>query len=301
MHFKTTSIGALLAGLLAAAAAPLAAQTLPEDPLQRQCWLQHGIERTALDAREPTSVRFTNLKTNYSVRSPFWVEFGVRGLGVIPASNPHEKAGHHHLLIDTPLPGAHREKLPFSATHMHFGKGQTGTAVTLPPGKHTLRLLFADHEHRPYFVYSPEITVNVLGSRDTTAAPVIDAERYDATCAVWYQDAVSTPRLPAKEVYVKNLRSGETVASPLVLSLGVVGWGIAPADRKLKDTGHFAYSISTRGGAVVQRQVLSDGRTEATLDLPRGDYQIELQLLGNEGEVLAKGEKLLLAVANQSR
>jgi hypothetical protein len=123
--------GALL-GLLCSAAL---AQPLPADPLERRCWLAHTAQRTAVDLREPVAVHFSNLRNGYQVRSPFWVEFGVRGMGVIPAGNPNEQAGHHHLLIDTPLPLNHQAAIPFSDTHKHFGKGQTGAEISLPPGR----------------------------------------------------------------------------------------------------------------------------------------------------------------------
>ena len=41
--------------------------------------------------------------------------------------------------LDAPLPAT--DKI------VHFGKGQTETTLTLPPGKHTLELLFADYSH----------------------------------------------------------------------------------------------------------------------------------------------------------
>ena len=79
------ALGLLVAGLAGAAQA----QGLPDDALQRRCWLAHTAERTGVDLREPTAVRFSNLRNGYSVRSPFWVEFGIRGMGVIPAGNPN--------------------------------------------------------------------------------------------------------------------------------------------------------------------------------------------------------------------
>jgi hypothetical protein len=47
--------------------------------------------------------------------------------------------------------------------HIHFGKGQTETTVTLPPGKHTLQLLFADLNHVPHSpaLLSQKITITV--------------------------------------------------------------------------------------------------------------------------------------------
>eukprot|EP01137_Pigoraptor_chileana_P033198 Opistho-2@23741 len=291
------ALGALLPGLLLAAAAR--AEPLPTEPLARRCWLAHTAERTAADLREPVAVRFSNLRNGYALRSPFWVEFGVRGMGVIPAGNRNERAGHHHLLIDTPLPRDHQAQIPFSSTHKHFGKGQTGTELDLPEGRHTLRLLFADHEHRPYFVYSPEITVLVTGRR--TAAPLpISTVQFEEACALWYQDQVSAPRATAPSVYVKNLRDEEVVSSPFVLSLGATGLGIAPAGQKLKDTGHFALQIQ-RAGTVVQRLLLSDGRTETLLDLPKGEYELALSLLDGEGQPLLRAAALKFSVRAQDR
>lgn len=276
------------------------AEPLPKDPLERRCWLSQTQQRSAPDLREPVRVHITNLRNGYQLRAPFWVEFGIRGMGVIPAGHKLDRAGHHHLLIDTRLPKDPREQIPFSATHKHFGKGQTGTEVDLPPGEHTLRLLFADHEHRPYFVFSPEITVRVLGRRDA-APPTIDAKDFEASCALWYQDQLSAPPGKTQRVYVKNLRDDEPVSSPFVLSLGVIGYGVAPAGQNIADTGHFELNVAGRAGAPSQRVLLADGRTEAMLDLPRGDYDIELRLLDSAGAVLLKAPPLRVPVLRQER
>ena len=274
------------------------AQSIPDEPLQRRCWQSYASQRTSVDLREPVSVTFTNIKTGYVVRSPFWVEFGIRGMGVVPAGNARDRAGHHHLLVDKALPVNYRDKLPFDDSHRHFGKGQTGTALDLPEGNHTLRLLFADHEHRPYFVYSPEITITVSGKR-TDVAPRIDPADFDTSCALWYQDTVTAPRTTAKEIYAKNVRSGEQVTSPMRLSLGVTGLGVAPADKIVKDTGHFLVTIS-QSGKTLARHVWSDGRTESVLDLPRGEVELEPSFLDAEGRTLMQGQPLRLTVARVS-
>lgn len=287
--------------MMTALLSPLKAEPLPSDPLARRCWLSHTAQRTALDLREPLAVHFSNLRDGQALRSPLWVEFGVRGMGVIPAGNKNEQAGHHHLLIDSPLPSDHRAQIPFSATHKHFGKGQTGTELDLPDGKHTLRLLFADHEHRPYFVYSPEITIHVTGRR-TATPPGLDAAQFDETCKAWYQDQVAAPRHAAHgaEAYFKNLRDDEAVNSPFVLSLGVLGLGVAPAGAKVKDAGYFVITV-TQGSTVLQQRALTDGRTETLLDLPRGDYELGLGFLDGGGKPLLKPAMLRLKVARQDR
>jgi hypothetical protein len=276
-------------------------EPLPADPLERQCWLAHTAQRTAVDLREPVSVHFSNLKSGYRVRTPFWVEFGIRGMGVIPAGNVNDKAGHHHILIDTPLPRDHTAPIPFSSTHKHFGKGQTGAELDLPPGRHTLRLLFADHAHKPYFVFSNEIVIEVTGKRSAPGPKVSAGDA--ASCAAWYQDLRAAPRTSAsREVYVKNLRDEELVSSPFTLSLGVLGagLGVAPAGNSIKDTGHFRLVVNQRGGTV-KRQDLVDGRTEAVMDLPIGDYEVQASLHDGAGTLMLKGVPLKFSVNRQDR
>ncbi len=93
---------------------------------------------------------------------PFRVWFGLRYMGVAPAHVNHANTGHHHLLIDTELPPLD-EQIPSDRNHLHFGGGETETLLELPPGKHTLQLLLADHDHMPHKppVYSKMITVYV--------------------------------------------------------------------------------------------------------------------------------------------
>ena len=257
--------------------------------LERRCWTARTFERTRVDLRDPFAVSFGNLKNGMTLRSPFWIDFGVRGMGVIPAGNVHPKAGHHHLLVDTQLPLDHQAKIPFNDKHRHFGKGQTGTLLDLPPGRHTLRLLFADHDHKPYFVYSPEITVTVEGKRGD-APPAIDASKFEATCALWYDNEVTRPRGEAKQVFVRNLRARETVAGSFTLGLGVVGFGVAPAGSTVKDVGYFAVDVA--GKAPITRVELKDGRTETVIDLAYGEYTVTPLLLAPDGRVLLTGSPL---------
>ena len=97
-----------------------------------------------------------------TVSSPFKVQFGLAGMGVAPAGVEKENTGHHHLIIDAPLPPLD-QPIPKDEHHIHFGGGQTEAMVTLPPGKHTLQLLLADQQHVPHTppVYSVPITVTV--------------------------------------------------------------------------------------------------------------------------------------------
>ena len=92
----------------------------------------------------------------------FWVRMGLSGMGVAPAGVDKPGTGHHHLLIDAPLPPMD-EPIPNDRNHLHFGAGQTEARIELPPGRHTLQLILGDANHVPFNppVYSKRITVVV--------------------------------------------------------------------------------------------------------------------------------------------
>lgn len=83
------------------------------------------------------------------VAPTFSVKFGLKGMGVAPAGVDVPATGHHHLLVDAVALPAMDQPLPVSEQVRHFGKGQTETQLTLPPGEHTLQLLVGDKNHLP--------------------------------------------------------------------------------------------------------------------------------------------------------
>lgn len=91
-----------------------------------------------------------------------WVRMGLKNAGIAPAGTHKPNTGHHHLIIDAPLPPFDQE-IPADKHHLHFGAGQTEVRLELPPGKHTLQLLFGDFQHIPHNppVYSKKITIIV--------------------------------------------------------------------------------------------------------------------------------------------
>jgi len=95
-------------------------------------------------------VYFKNLKDGETVKSPFKVEMGIDGLKLDTAGAIIAGSGHHHLLIDAGDSIPAGLAVPKDATHLHFGKAQSSTDVTLPAGKHVLTLQFADGIHRSY-------------------------------------------------------------------------------------------------------------------------------------------------------
>lgn len=105
-------------------------------------------------------------KNGAVINGPVKVVMGLSGMGVAPAGADFEGTGHHHILIDTARLADEGMPIPMDDKHRHFGKGQTETALDLPPGKHTLRLVLADKNHIPHNppVMSEVITVTVKGA-----------------------------------------------------------------------------------------------------------------------------------------
>ncbi|HVZ48772.1 MAG TPA: DUF4399 domain-containing protein [Gemmatimonadaceae bacterium] len=83
-----------------------------------------------------------------TVPATFTVVFGLRNYGVAPAGvTGVPNAGHFHLIVDV-APPAVGQIIPKDSVNIHFGGGQIETKVTLKPGKHTLRAVLGDFEHR---------------------------------------------------------------------------------------------------------------------------------------------------------
>jgi hypothetical protein len=103
------------------------------------------------------SVSFVEPQDHATVSSPFKVKFAVSGMEVKPAGAIVANTGHHHLLINAgSIPAG--EAIPMDATHLHYGKGQTETEVTLPPGDYELTMQFANGAH---VSYGPEMAKSI--------------------------------------------------------------------------------------------------------------------------------------------
>ncbi len=148
-----------LALLALLAAAPLAAQTpgtgRPAKPAPARA--------TAPASNAPApQIYFRAPANNAVVDTTFELAFGLRNYGVAPAGVNLANTGHFHVLINVE-PSAPGTVIPADSLHRHYGGGQIETMLTLKPGRYTLRLVLADHEHKvigPPLVSAP-ITVTV--------------------------------------------------------------------------------------------------------------------------------------------
>lgn len=103
----------------------------------------------AHSAAQVPSVSFAEPKANATVRSPVKVKFNLSGMEIGPIGDMDAKKGHHHLIIDGE-PIEEGQSVPVDEKHIHYGKGQTEAEISLPEGKHTLTLQFANGAHQSY-------------------------------------------------------------------------------------------------------------------------------------------------------
>jgi hypothetical protein len=117
--------------------------------------MHHAVDSSQMvtplpDVPAGAKVFFKNLKNGETVKSPFKVEFGVEGIALDTAGTIKAGSGHHHLLVDAGDSTPAGQVVAKDSTHLHFGKAQKETTLTLAPGEHTLTLQYADGIHRSY-------------------------------------------------------------------------------------------------------------------------------------------------------
>jgi len=108
-----------------------------------------------------TKVYFINLKDGQNVKNPFLVRLGLTSeMGIAPALADWPDTGHHHIIIDAPVPD---ENKSISKKQIHLHKGQTEITLNLKKGKHTMQAVLGDYSHIPHDppVISEVITINV--------------------------------------------------------------------------------------------------------------------------------------------
>ena len=99
--------------------------------------------------------------------------------------------------------------------------------------------------------------------------------------------AAETPSPAGAQVYIINLKDGDTVASPFKVQFGLTGMGVAPAGVEKPNTGHHHLIIdATLTGDELKAPIATDakhmhfggGQTEAMITLPPGQHTLQLVL-----------------------
>ena len=122
-----------------------------------------GGSSTAVKASSNKPLTITTPTTLSNVSSPLKVCMATKGYTVEPAKkgvNPGK--GHHHLLIDVPIPADLSKRIGKDSNHVHMGDGSKCKTLNLAKGQHTITALFAQGNHVPYNpVVSDAVTVTV--------------------------------------------------------------------------------------------------------------------------------------------
>ncbi len=125
-----------------------------------------------VDGAPEQAVRIASPTSGATVPPSFNVVMAATGLKVEPAGAVSEGAGHFHLLIDEPYVAA-GDIIPTDDTHIHFGKAQLTTTLTLEPGTHEVRLQFADGTHHALAGNQYRAEVQVIVAEDADADQVM--------------------------------------------------------------------------------------------------------------------------------
>jgi Domain of unknown function (DUF4399) len=253
--------------------------------LSQMAWAQKDTPATyalhpwqAVQPTAKTEAYFTNIPADGKVEMPFVLKFGLSGgWGLAPIAKPMGgKSGHHHLLINTPLPLDISKPIAFTEKYVHFGKGQMETVLNLAPGTHTLRMLLADHEHKLHFVFSKEQTITVTKKNSD----------------------VDPKSLTKKEIRLINIAAGDAFNTPFRVQFHAAGFNVAHMQQKEKDTGHFRLFLTPANGGKQAEIAFANGQTEVWLSPPAGSYKLKLELVSNEiaDKVLAISEAIAIQV-----
>jgi hypothetical protein len=243
------------------------------------------VEKTRTPAPARASVFLVEPADGATVGRTVKVKFGVSGMELAPAGTSKPNSGHHHLLIDTPLPPLDRE-IPSDLNHLHFGRAQTETEITLAPGDHTLQLLLGDHEHLPH---DPPIYSKVIRIRVATAAPEKSAQaapkEASKEAAKEATKAGRQPSPPDAAVYFVYPTKGESIYPNSTIRFGLRNMGVAPAGIAKPNTGHHHLLIDVATPPLDQPLPsdlnhihFGNGQTEKKITLSPGKHTLQLVL-----------------------
>ena len=231
------------------------------------------VEKTRTPAPAGASVFLVEPADGATVGRNVTVKFGVSGMDLAPAGTSKPNSGHHHLLIDTPLPALDRE-IPSDLNHLHFGRAQTETEITLAPGDHTLQLLLGDHEHLPH---DPPIYSKVIRFHVASAAPEKAAQAAPK--------AGRQPSPPDAAVYFVYPTNRESIYPNSTIRFGLRNMGVAPAGVAKPNTGHHHLLIDVDTPPLDQplpsdlnHVHFGNGQTEKKITLSPGEHTLQLVL-----------------------
>ena len=191
-------------------------------------------------------VFFIEPKDGDEVVSPFRVSMGAQAVILRRPFTDQQHYGHHHLLIDAPLPSA-GQKIPNDEQHRHFHGSEEEAILSLPPGEHTLRLLFGYAYGLPYEpTLTDEVTITVKAQRRVFFTEPKDG---DDIKEVPFRVAIGTEGL-------------EDLPGHLVIIADHLAPEVPPAGKPVPSGDKYIH--------------FAEGQTEAMVDLPPKGHNLRL-------------------------
>lgn len=215
------------------------------------------------------SVSLTSPSDGSTVARRFDLVMEADGIDIEPAGEVREGAGHFHVMVDVGCmePG---ETVPKDDEHVHFGKGQDEGQLFLEPGEHDLCLQVADGAHVALDV-TDEISVTIDGEEPYVTLAVPD---------------------------------GETLSSPVSVTMEANGIDIEPAGESRDGAGHFHLMVDApcleAGEAIPKDDThlhFGDGSTETELELAPGEHTLCLQVGDGAHEALPVTHRVTIVIA----
>ncbi len=211
------------------------------------------------DTSSDASAAFTVPDDGAAMAQRFNIQMEADGIEIEPAGEVNEGAGHFHVMVDVGCvePG---ETIPNDDAHRHFGGGQLEAQLFLEPGEHELCLQVADGAHDALDI-TDEITVTVD---------------------------------PDQPYVTLEVPEGDTVSSPVPLTMTAEGVTIEPAGEVHDGAGHFHVMVDVdcvEEGETIPKDDdhlhFGDGSTTSELDLEPGEHTLCLQVGDGEHKALA--------------
>ena len=122
--------------------------------------IEYGGELVSFEVDE--RIFFVEPEDGAEVSSPVKVVMGTEGLIVRRRFEPQKRYGHHHILVDGVEIPAYGEEIPLADGYIHYHSIEKEVLVDLPPGEHTLTMLFGNAQDMPYEFHGREEAQHAL-------------------------------------------------------------------------------------------------------------------------------------------
>ncbi len=223
-------------------------------------------------------VFFVEPQEGAEVTSPVRVVMGTEGLIVRRRFEPQKRYGHHHIFVNQSDLPAYGEEIPMDDAHIHYHNIEKEIFLDLPPGQHTLTLLFGNAHDKPYEFHGREVQEHPVaikrgGSSGTQDLPPLT-------------DTVTVTVTGSQKIFFIEPSDPDVRKFPFIMKVGSEGLDISK--------GHFVvvwnvYPFPKEGQPVLvddNHSHFETGATELEMDPKAGGHKITLLFVDHNNKLL---------------